>query len=432
MGSKMYCWLKDLFPICRSLTGDGVRETLAYIKQIVPAVTVGEIASGTKVYDWVIPNEWSVREAFVSDSSGQRVVDFKEHNLHLVGYSIPFRGTMELAELQEHLYSIAHQPDAIPYVTSYYQPRWRFCLKESERKKLRPGKYEVVVDTQLIPGVLNFGEVLLKGREDNEIFISTYICHPSMANNELSGPVVVTALLRWLMALPNRRFSYRVVFIPETIGSIAYLSRNLATMKRRTVAGFNVSCVGDDRAVSFLPSRDGGTLSDRAARHILKFYGGNVTYYSFLERGSDERQYCSPGIDLPVVSIMRSKYGCFPEYHTSLDDLTLVSEAGLQKSYDLYTKCIMALEQNRTFIATCHCEPQLGKRGLYPTLSAIGTTASAQSLLDVFTYCDGKRDLIEIAETLGRSILEIAPIADTLLNHGLISLAKEYNHKQET
>jgi aminopeptidase-like protein len=420
VGAAMHGWARDLFPICRSLTGPGTRQTLAYLQRLAPELQIKSVPSGTQVFDWTVPNEWSVTQAYVLDANGRRVVDFEAHNLHLVGYSVPFRGKLPLEELQKHLFSLPDQPDAIPYVTSYYKPFWGFCMRHRDRERLTPGTYDVVVDTRLEPGVLNYAEAILPGRSQEEVLISSYVCHPSMANNELSGPVVATALLRWLAARKDRRLTYRVVLIPETIGSLTYLSMHHEHMRRHTIAGFNLTCVGDERAVSFLPSRLGGTLADRVALHVLKHAAPSFTPYSFLERGSDERQYCSPGIDLPVVSIMRSKYHTYPEYHTSLDDLTLITPAGLQKTFDLHTQCLEALEANVTYTAACLGEPQLGKRGLYPTISQTGGAAAAQLLLDVFTYCDGQHDLIAIAEIVKRPVLEIIPIAQRLAEHGLI------------
>ena len=419
----MHAWARDLFPICRSLTGAGVRETLAYLSRLIPGLRTHSVASGERAFDWTVPDEWCVRGAYVENEAGHRVIDFADHNLHLVGYSEPVDAWMTLDDLQPHLHSLPDQPDAIPYVTSYYGRRWGFCLTHRARQALKPGRYHVVVDTSLAPGQLNYADLILPGLESGEVLLSTYVCHPSMANNELSGPVVTAALARWLADLPERRFTYRVVFVPETLGSIVYLSRHLAQMKANTVAGFVLTCCGDERAWSFMPSRLGGTLADRAALHVLKRHAPAFDAYSFLERGSDERQYCSPLVDLPVVSVMRSKYGTYPEYHTSLDDLSLVTQAGLEATLTMMKRCILAMEANRTYVAAQPCEPQLGPRGLYPTVSTRDSGRSVRSMMNLLAYADGVTDLIAIAERIGEDIADCAPIALRLEAAGVLASA---------
>ncbi len=278
-----------------------------------------------------------------------------------------------------------------------------------------------MIDSELKDGYLTYAELRLPGERKEEIFLSTYVCHPSMANNELSGPTVTTFLAKWLLS-QKRKYSYRIVFIPETIGSITYLSRNLDEMKRRIIAGYNVTCVGDDRSYSFLPSRQEDSLSDRAALHVLKHLHPDFVRYTYLDRGSDERQYCAPGVDLPVASVMRSKYGTYPEYHTSLDDLKLVTPSGLQGAYEVLCKCIECIETDERLKVTIQCEPQLGKRGLYPTLSSKQTGAQVRDMMNLIAYCDGKRTLLEIAEKIYVPMWDLIPIAEMLKSEGLLAV----------
>lgn len=417
-GRFMHGLMAKLFPICRSITGDGVRETLKIIQNYIP-LKINEVPSGTKVFDWTVPLEWNIRDAYILDEEGKKIVDFKKNNLHVVGYSVPVNKIISLEELQEHLYSLADQPAAIPYITSYYKKNWGFCLTNIQKNQLKAGHYHVIIDSDLKEGSLSYGELILPGSSNQEIFLSTYICHPSMANNELSGPVVTLMLAKWLLSQP-RRFTYRIIFIPETIGAITYLSKNLDYMRQHIMAGFNVTCVGDERKYSFLPSRQGGTLADRVALNVLKFQCPNFIEYSFLERGSDERQYCSPGIDLPVVSVMRSKYGTYPEYHTSLDDLNFVTADGLQGGYFILKKCLETLEKNKIYRGTCLGEPQLGKRGLYPVLGTKNLQRETRKILDLLAYADGTHDLIEISDTIYVPVWELYELVEKLVASGLL------------
>jgi aminopeptidase-like protein len=419
IGQALYDSAVELFPLNRSLTGEGVRQTLAILQRHLPQMMIHEVPSGTPAYDWSVPREWNVEEAYLIDPDGNKIIDFNDSNLHLVGYSTPVDVKLPLEELQEHLYSLPDQPEAIPYITSYYRERWGFCLTHEQRSALKPGEYHAVIKSELKDGNLTYGEWILPGITEQEIFLSTYICHPSMANNELSGPVVTTFLSQWIQSQP-RRYTYRVIFIPETIGSIVYLSRNLEPMQRNIIAGFNLTCIGDDRAYSYLSSRQEDTLADRAAQHVLSHIHPDYVHYSYLERGSDERQYCSPGVDLPVVSVMRTKYGEYPEYHTSLDDLNMISPQGLAGGYEVMQRILTCLEANRRLRVTVLGEPQLGKRGLYPTVSTKQSGAMVRDMMNLIAYSDGMRDLLAVAEKIGAPMWELIPIADRLEAEGLL------------
>lgn len=417
-GQSMHQLAARLFPICRSITGNGVRQTLQILGEHFP-MQMHEVPTGTQVFDWTIPKEWNIRDAFVEDEHGNRVIDFRSSNLHVVGYSVPVDRWVSLSELQEHLYSLEDQPDAIPYVISYYEERWGFCIAHRERVRLREGQYRVFIDSDLNDGHLTYGECIIRGKQDREVFLSTYVCHPSMANNELSGPVVLSFIVKWLLSQP-RRYTYRIIFIPETIGAITYLSRNLSHLKEKVMVGFNLSCIGDERAYSYVASRYGNTLADKIASNVLKYRGSDFIKYSFLDRGSDERQYCSPGVDLPLVTLSRSKYGTYPEYHTSLDNLDLVTPTGLDGGYEMVRECIEVIENNQTYRMTCHGEPQLGKRGLYPNLGGNTTVASVETLMDFIAYADGTNDLVDISNIIGKPVKEILATVEQLVKAGLI------------
>lgn len=418
-GEKMHKLAQRLFPICRSITGNGVRETLHILKEEIP-IEIYEVATGTKVFDWTVPKEWNISEAWIKDSKGNKIIDFIKNNLHVVGYSVPIDAKMSLSQLQEHLYSLPKQPNAIPYITSYYEERWGFCIQNMIREKLTEDNYHVCIKSSLMNGSITYGELIIPGKSEKEIFISTYICHPSMANNELSGPVIATHITKWIQIQP-RTYTYRIIFIPETIGSLTYLSKNIDLMKKNIIAGFNITCAGDDRAYSYLPSRNGSTLADRVIHRVLKKRHPDFKSYSFLDRGSDERQYCSPGIDLPVVSIMRSKYGEYSEYHTSLDNLSLITPTGLQGSFDILQECIEIIENNPRYQATFLGEPQLGKRNLYSTLSRIGNIQhNSKFYLNILTYADGTNDVEDLTELLHASKDDIVIAIKVLLDENLL------------
>ena len=422
IGSEIHALAQRLWKINRSITGEGVRETLSVLKDIIPSLKIHSVSTGTPVFDWTVPNEWKVSDAYIVTPDGKKICKFADNNLHLVGYSIPFKGRMSLSELKNHLYTLPEQPDAIPYITSYYKERWGFCLTHEQYESLVEGEYEVYIESELFKGELNYGELLIKGQSEKEIFLSTYICHPSMANNELSGPTVVTFLAKWLSEQSNLRYSYRIIFIPETIGSITYLNFNYKQMKERVAAGFNVTCVGDDRAFSYVPSRDGDTISDQIALHVLKWTDAEFVKYSWFDRGSDERQYCAPGIDLPIASIIRTKYGKYPEYHTSLDDLeTVVTPSGLDGGYWAIRRAIDALEHNKNYIVSVLGEPQMGKRGLYPTLSTKKSSEEVRLMMDFISLCDGNTSLLNIADKLNIPIWDLYDLCDKLEKHNLLA-----------
>jgi len=423
IGYEIHSFAKKLWSFNRSITGEGVRKSLALIKsECLPNLNIEAVPSGTKVFDWVVPPEWHVSKAYIITPEGKKICDFSLNNLHLVGYSIPFRGKMRLEELQKYLHSLPEQPNAIPYITSYYQQRWGFCLTQDQRDVLVDGEYEVVIDSKLFEGQLNFGELVLPGESNQEIFLSTYICHPSMANNELSGVTVATYLAKWLSELKERRYTYRFVFIPETIGSIVYLSKNYVNLKKKVIAGFNVSCVGDERSYSYLPSRNGNTISDKVAKHVLKWICTNYVSYSWLDRGSDERQYCAPGIDLPIASILRTKYGEYPEYHTSLDNLdNVVTPKGLDSGYWALRKALEIIEKNKIYKFNILCEPQLGKRGLYPTLSIKESGREVKTMMNLLSFCDGEHSILEISEKINVPAWDLYELVEKLILHDLIS-----------
>lgn len=411
---------EKLFPICRSITGDGVRQTLKILKNEYDSLRIYEVPSGTQVFDWTVPKEWNIRGAYIEDSLGRRIIDFNDNNLHVLGYSVPMDCTMSLEELKKIIYTQPGQPDVIPYVTSYYQERSGFCMSENQKNALREDTYHCVIDSDLTNGSLTYGEIMIEGETAEEVLLSTYICHPSMANNEVSGPVVTIELAKWIAALKQRRYTYRILFIPETIGAITYLSRNLDSMKANTAAGFLLSCVGDDRTYSMVETKYGDTLTDRLLKNILQYHFPDYKLYNYLQRGSDERQYNAPGVDLLVCAVCRSKYGEYPEYHTSADDLSLISEEGLQGTFDLMKKCIQALEYNHCYQVNCLCEPQLGKRGLYPTISQKGIYDDVASILDFIAYADGHNDLIDISNRIRVPIEVLIPIIEQLMEKELI------------
>jgi len=427
-GTQMISWMKDLWSYPRSITGYGTRKTLEYLQNINKDLNIFSFKSGTKVFDWEIPEEWNVYDTFIEHESGKRFAELSKNNLHVLGYSMPCDKYISLSELLPHIYTQPDQPDVIPYVTSYYYDRWGICMSEKEKQKLPDGEYRVVINTEKAPGTMEIADLIIKGQSTEEIFFSTNVCHPSMANNELSGPVLSSALIKYIKSeYPNSRLSYRFVFVPETIGSIAYLSKNLKDLKDNVICGFNLSCVGDERAFSHIESRMGDCLADTALRTAL-INLTNVTTYSFLSRGSDERQYCAPGIDLPVCGFSRSKYGSYPEYHTSADNFDVVTAKGLNDSFDVMKSIIDAFEMNSLPKITVKCEPQLGKRNLYPTISQKGDQPNINTRMDFMAYADGKHSLFDISIKIGKNIKDVTAEAAILGKHGLISFNTPKNN----
>lgn len=422
VGQNMYQLAERLFPICRSLTGNGFRESLRILTEGLADFRTYEIPTGTQVFDWMVPKEWNIRGGYIETLDGKRIIDFVDTNLHVLGYSTPIDAVLSRDELLEHVYTQPDQPDWIPYVTSYYKERWGFCMSEKQKQTLTEAQYHIVIDSELKEGSLTLGDIVIKGETDEEIMFTTYLCHPSMANNELSGPVVWRALIDYVLAMPKRRYTYRFVINPETIGSIAYLSKNLDVLKKRLVAGFVLSCVGDNRTYSYVESKYANTLADRVVRNVLSYHYPEYKTYSFLKRGSDERQYCSAGVDLPVCGICRSKYGVYPEYHTSADDMSLISPEGLQGAYEVCTKIINTLENNAYYMMICKGEPQLGKRGFYTTVSQKGSSVDIDAMLDFIAYADGMNDLITISNIVKQPIDILIPIVQKLLEAKILQV----------
>ena len=410
-----------IFPICRSITGKGVRETLKILQEYCNELQICEVPCGTKVFDWVIPDEWNITEGYIENEAGERIIDFAANNLHIVGYSRPMDVWMELEELKSYIHTLPEQPELIPYVTSYYSPRSGFCMSQRMLDSLPKNRYHAVIKSTFDPmGSLTYGEILIPGKLEKEIFFSSYVCHPSMANNECSGPCVMIALAEYIRNMPNRQYSYRLILVPETIGAITYLSKNLVQMKKQIIAGFNLTCVGDDMQYTIVHSRYADTLADKVLTNVLKYRGRGFKECTYLERGSDERQYCFPGVDIPLCTFSRTKFYDYPEYHTSGDNLELISEKGLQGAFDVMVECIRILEYNGYYRINCLCEPQLGKRGLYPTVSKKGIYDEVRKLQDFILYADGKNDLLDISAVIDYPAVRLIDLVKVLTEQKLL------------
>lgn len=410
-----------LWPICRSITGDGLRESLQIIQDLVP-LKISEVPSGTEVFDWVVPDEWNIKDAYIIRPDGIKICDFHINNLHVVNYSLPIEQEISYDELAKRLHYIEELPEAIPYYTSYYKPTWGFCISYKEFKALpKEGLYKVVIKSSLKRGSLTYGEAVLKGSSDREVLFSTYLCHPSMANNELSGPLVQAFLYKRIAALKKRKFTYRFLFAPETIGVITYLHKNGLHLKKHMIAGYILTCCGDPGIFHYKRSRRGNTVADVTALHVLKYSAAHECL-DFAIGGSDERQYCSPGFDLPVGSLMRTPYQRFKEYHTSLDNKEFISFSALAETIEMYFKIVQALELNTTFKSlNPFCEPQLGKRNLYFEKGGkVTRTPSLSKRLHLLAFADSTTPLNEIADKLGMCLLEFEDVIDELTEARLI------------
>ncbi len=418
----MYALMAELYPICRSITGNGVRQTLEILKSVIP-LEVREVPSGTAVFDWTVPKEWNIRDAYVKGPDGRRVIDFQESNLHVVSYSVPVRSRMRLEELQPHLFTRPDLPDAIPYRTSYYTESWGFCLSHRQLEQMPGGEYEVAIDSSLEPGSLTYGEYHLPGTSDDVVLISCHICHPSLANDNLSGIAVATMLARALVPC-SRRYSYRFAFIPGTIGSITWLAGNEDRIPR-IKHGLVLAGVGDRGGLTYKKSRQGRAEIDRAVSHVLQHAGRPHSVVEFWPYGYDERQFCSPGFNLPVGCLMRTPFGQYREYHTSADNLSFVSPASLEESLGVCLDTIDVLEHNARYVnQNPKCEPQLGRRGLYRSLGGQLDRASSElAMLWVLNLSDGGYSLLDIAERSGLPFASVRAAADALASHGLLKAA---------
>ena len=422
-GDQMHAFITEAFPICRSITGDGVRRTLAMIAERIP-LAVHEAPSGTQVFDWTVPREWNIRDAWIKDSSGRKVVDFQESNLHVLNYSVPVHARMSLSELRPQLFTLPFKPELIPYRTSYYKEAWGFCLAHRQLEALPEGEYEVFVDSTLAEGSLTYGECFLPGDEEREVLLSTHVCHPSLANDNLSGIAVMTWLARELATRPRRRYSYRFLFIPGTIGSITWLARNEESTSR-IAHGLVAANLGDPGAFHYKRSRRGSAEIDRVVKAVLETSGEPFGIEEFVPFGYDERQYCSPGFDLPVGSLTRTPWGRYPEYHTSADDPGFVQSASLAGSLRTYLDVVDVLEGNRRYLnLNPKCEPQLGRRGLYRTIGGDDAGRAREiALLWVLNQSDGYHSLLDIAERSELGFAALREAADVLLAAGLLQEA---------
>ena len=418
-GTEAYALIERLYPICRSITGNGLRETLSLIGEQVP-LGITEVPSGTKVLDWVIPDEWNVDDAYIADATGRRVVDFRASNLHIVNYSEPVRDRMTLDELRPRLHTLPDRPDSVPYRTSYYERTWGFCLSQRQLDGLPSGELDVVIESTLGPGSLTYGEVLVPGLSEDETLIVAHACHPSLCDDNLSGLSVATLLARDLSAGPPLRHSVRFLFAPGTIGAIAWLARNVESLERIR-AGLTLTCLGDAHPFTFKRTLTGDSFTDRAVAHVLATSGLPHQVVDYFPYGYDERHFNSPGFRLPVGSLMRGRHGQFPEYHTSADDLDFVSAERLGESFAVLARIVTVLDGDRRMRSTApYGEPQLGSRGLYGALGGTAIPDAQLVMLWLLALCDGEHSLLDIATRARVAFEEVAATAAILADHGLL------------
>ena len=427
VGEEIFALAAEIYPICRSITGDGVRTTLDHLLRHI-ALEVYEVPTGTQVFDWTIPREWTVRDAYIKNAAGERVVDFRSCNLHVLNYSQPVRAILPLEVLKEHIFTLPEQPQVVPYRTSYYADNWGFCMAHERLEALPEGLYEVLIDASLEDGSLTYGEYLHRGATDDEVLLSAHICHPSLANDNCSGLALLT-LLAERLAPVKTRYSYRFVFAPGTIGAIAWLAHNEHRVDR-IQHGLVVSCVGDGGGPTYKRSRQGDALIDRAMAHVLRHAATSPTILDFFPYGYDERQYCSPGFNLPVGLFQRSQFATFPEYHTSADNLDFIQPKHLARSYQMIAAALDILEQDWLPRSTnSKCEPQLGRRGLY---SAVGGSkdgaAKSMAFLWILNLSDGRHSLLDIAERANLPFGVVAEAARLLRDNGLLAEGPSHTH----
>ena len=419
VSQEMYQLISELYPICRSITGNGFRETLHWIKKHIE-LTQHEVPTGTQVFDWTVPKEWNIKDAYVKNSKGERIIDFKKSNLHVVNYSVPVKQKIHLEELKKHLFTLSDRPDWIPYRTSYYKESWGFCLSHKQFLELQDEEYEVCIDSSLEDGHLTYGEYYLKGEKPDEVLISCHACHPSLCNDNLSGIAIATFLAKYLSQI-NLSYSYRFIFIPGTIGSITWLSLN-ENQVHKIKHGLVLTCLGDPGKSTYKKSRRGDAEIDKAVTHVLKHSGKDSEIIDFFPYGYDERQFCSPGFNLPVGCFMRTPHNCYPEYHTSADNLELVQPQYLADSFSKCFSVLHILENNKKYLnQNPKCEPQLGKRGLYGAIGGqTDTKMREMAMLWVLNLSDGNHSLLDIADRSGMSFDSINQAADALLKHDLL------------